>query len=132
MKTISFRYIWVPLLISLIIFYLCCIFTVDISEDEIDWPIPVDKVVHFLMYFGLSGATAINYIYIKKGKIDMMKLLIGAFMIPILYGGLIELLQYYFFPSRMGDWWDFLADVLGSLAALPIALAFKNYLIKTV
>lgn len=131
MKIIYLKYIWVPLFISLIIFYLCCLISFnDIPEVDVDWIIPVDKVVHFLMYFGLSGATAINYIYIKKGQIEMWKLILGAFLIPILYGGFIEIVQHYFFSNRSGDWADFIADLLGSLAAFPIVLAFKSYLIK--
>jgi len=125
------QYTWVPALISLVIFYLCCLISTDnIPDVEIEWIIPVDKVVHFLMYFGLSGATAINYIYIKKGFVDIRKLLLGAFLLPIFYGGLIEIVQHYYFPPRAGDWFDFLADMLGSLSALPFALLFKNYLLK--
>lgn len=131
MKIKYLKYIWVPLIISIIIFYLSCLISFDsIPEMELDWIIPADKVVHFLMYFGLSGATAINYIYIKKGRVEMWKLLLGAFLIPVLYGGLIEIVQFYFFEGRSGDWGDFWADLLGSLAALPFALLFKNYLIK--
>ncbi|HCO68115.1 MAG TPA: hypothetical protein DIT04_10235 [Dysgonomonas sp.] len=131
MKIIYLKYAWVPLLISLIIFYLCCLISFDnIPEVEIEWIIPLDKVVHFLMFFGLSGATAINYIHLKRGRVEMWKLLLGAFLLPILYGGFIEIIQHYFFPLRSGDWADFLADLLGSLTALPVAIVFKNYLIK--
>lgn len=123
------RYIYIPIIIAAVIFYLCCLIPVnDIPDIGDDWSIPIDKIVHFLMYFGLSGITAFNYLYIKKGKINTNTLLIGAFLIPILYGGFIEILQHYFFYPRMGDWDDFLADVLGSIAALPISLLFRNYL----
>lgn len=126
------KYASVPTLVSLIILYLCCLIPVkDIPEVSFEWElIPFDKLVHFLMYLGLSGATAINYIYLKKGNTNNLKLLIGAFILPILYGGFIEILQNYYFPPREGDWYDFLADTLGSLSALPIAFAFKKYLLK--
>jgi len=131
MNGLSFKFLWVPILISLIILYLCCFIPVrNIPDIELDFGIPIDKIVHFLMFFGLSGATAINYIHLEVGRIDMKKLLIGAFLIPILYGGFVELVQHFFFDSRSGDWFDFLADVLGSLAAFPVAIVFKNYLIK--
>ncbi len=126
------KYLSVPIFISCIIFYLCCLIpTDDVPDIELDWIIPADKVVHFLMFLGLSGATAFNYIYLKKGYISMGKLIFGAIFLPIIYGGSIELIQHYFFPVRSGDWYDFLADLLGSLTALPIALLFRNYLIKT-
>lgn len=125
------KYSYVPIIISLLILYLCCFIpTNDIPDIEIKFLIPIDKIVHFCMYLGLSGATAINYIYLKKGKVDGIKMLLCAFLLPILYGGLIELLQNYYFPPRSGDWFDFLADVLGSLTALPIALEFKKYILK--
>ncbi|WP_242047153.1 VanZ family protein [Dysgonomonas sp. HGC4] len=90
----------------------------------------MDKIVHFCMYLGLSGATAINYIHGKRGHVNTQKLIIAAFLLPILYGGFIEILQHYFFPPRAGDWFDFLADMLGSLTALPIAFQYRNYLKK--
>ena len=125
------KYSYIPIIISFIILYLCCFIpTNDIPDIEIELFIPIDKVVHFCMYLGLSGATAINYIYLKKGKVDVTKMLLGAFLLPMLYGGFIELLQNYYFPPRSGDWFDFLADILGSLAALPIALEFKKYILR--
>lgn len=131
MRYFLVRYLSVPILIALIILYLCCLIpTRDIPEVEFELPIPTDKIVHFLMYLGLSGATAINYIHGKRGLVNMSFLLIGAFVLPILYGGLIEILQDLYFPPRSGDWFDFLADALGSLAALPIAFIYRSYLLK--
>lgn len=125
------RYSVVPIFISLIILYLCCLIPVnDIPEVSFDFFIPTDKLVHFCMYLGLSGATAINYIHGKRGHINILKLIIAAFLLPILYGGFIEILQHNFFPPRSGDWFDFLANTLGSLTALPIAFKYRNYLIK--
>lgn len=125
------RYSIVPILISLVILYLCCFIPIkDIPDVSFNFFIPTDKLVHFCMYLGLSGATAVNYIHGEKGIVDVRKLLIAAFLIPVLYGGLIEILQHYFFPPRSGDWFDFSADVLGSLAALPIAFQYRNYLKK--
>lgn len=125
------KYSSVPVFISFIILYLCCLIPVNrVPDIDLGWGIPIDKIGHFLMYFGLSGATALNYIHIKRGRIDMKKLIVGAFLLPIIYGGIIELMQNYIFYPRSGDWFDFLADILGSLAALPFALSFKSYLIK--
>lgn len=125
------RYSFVPLVLSLIILYLCCFIPVnDIPEVSFDFFIPMDKIVHFCMYLGLSGATAINYIHGEKGQVNMITMIVTAFLLPILYGGFIEILQHYFFAPRSGDWFDFLADLLGSLVALPIALVYINYLNK--
>lgn len=127
----TIRYTSIPFVISLVILYLTCFIpTGDIPEVTFEFFIPIDKLVHFCMFLGLSGATAINYIHGERGNININKLIVWAFVLPILYGGFIELLQHYCFPLRSGDWSDFLADTLGSLTALPIAFYFRNYLIK--
>lgn len=97
----------------------------DVPEVEFDFFIPADKIVHFCMYFGLAFVASCNYIYVNRGEISINRLLLGAILIPILYGGLLEILQANFF-SREGDWWDFLANTLGALSAIPLAIWFKN------
>lgn len=126
-----FKYTWPPLIIAVIIFYLCCLIpTNDIPDVEFDFFIPTDKIVHFLMYFGLSIVASFNYIYDRKGKIIILKLVAFAVLVPIIYGGLIEVLQAEYFSERSGDWYDFLADVSGSLATLPFSLWFRRYLLN--
>lgn len=126
-----FRYTWPPAIVAVIIFYLCCLIpTNDIPDVEFDFFIPTDKIVHFLMYFGLSIVASFNYIYDRKGKIIILKLVAFAILVPIVYGGLIEILQAEYFTGRSGDWYDFLADVLGSLSTLPFSLWFRHYLLN--
>jgi len=95
---------------------------------SISWPY-TDKAVHFLMYFGLSAVASFGYIYGERGRIIVLKLIVFAFILPILYGGLIEIVQEYYFEGRYGDWFDLLADALGSLAVLPLALYFRRKLL---
>jgi VanZ family protein len=45
-----------------------------------------------------------------------------GFVMPVLYGGVIELLQSKVFIYRSGELLDFVADALGSLCALILAL----------
>lgn len=131
MITKLFKYSYIPVIIYLIILYLCCFIPLsDVPDVEIELFIPMDKLVHFCMYFGLSGATAFNYIFLTKGDINKTKLFIWAYLLPILYGGFIELIQHYYFPPREGDWFDFLADALGSIASLPFVFRFRKYILK--
>lgn len=124
----TLKYSWPSVIVYCIIFYLCCIFIP--SESEIEMEVPYfDKVVHFFMYFGLTGLSAMFYIYCKKGVTDLKKLIIGAFIIPILYGGLIEIIQAYLIEGRSGDWFDFAADVVGSTVGLLIALRYRGILL---
>ncbi|MBD8390072.1 VanZ family protein [Dysgonomonas sp. BGC7] len=126
-----FKYSWPPAIVAIVIFYLCCLIpSDDVPDVSLELPIATDKIVHFLMYFGLAGVASFNYIYDKKGKIIILKLIVFAILVPILYGGLIEILQYKYFPERSGDWYDFWADMLGALASLPLSLWFRRFLIN--
>lgn len=120
------KYTCPPILVAAVIFYLCCLKTSDDLPD-ISWPY-ADKVVHFLMYFGLSGVASFWYIYGEKGRVIVLKLVAFAFVLPLLYGGFIEIIQEYYF-GRSGDWLDLLADALGSLSVLPLALIYRRKLL---
>lgn len=125
------KYLWIPFIIASIIFYLCCLVQLDnIPEVELDFFASFDKLAHYIMYLGFSGATAMYYVYDKRGCVNMPFMFIGAVIVPILYGGLIEILQDNCFPPRSGDWFDFIADVLGALSAIPVIVYFRLFLLK--
>lgn len=81
-----------------------------------------DMVVHFGMYGGLSGILWVEFLrnHIRKGSV-MWHAWIGAVLCPILMSGVIELLQEYCTTYRGGDWFDFLANMCGVVAATGIA-----------
>lgn len=125
------KYTWLSAIVAIIIFYLCCLIPSD-DVPNMNWNffIEKDKVGHFCMYFGLSLISACNYIYIKKGKIIILKMVLFAIIVPVIYGGIIEIVQYKYFPNRSGDWYDFLADALGTLCSIPISLWFRKIILK--
>lgn len=123
-------YCILPFIVAFVIFYLSCLIpTNDIPEVDIDFFIPIDKLVHFTMYFGLSITISFNYIWLNKGNTVILRIIIFALVLPVLYGGLIEILQGQYF-NRSTELEDFLANSLGSLCALPISLYFRKYLLK--
>ena len=129
-KLHTLNYIWPSVIIATIIFYLSCLIAPsDVPEVDFNFPIETDKIVHFLMYFGLAGIGSFNYIYLNNGKIIILKMLLFAVLIAILYGGLIEILQANYF-DREGDWYDFLANSLGALSTIPFSLWFRKYLLR--
>ncbi|MCT4589260.1 MAG: VanZ family protein [Carboxylicivirga sp.] len=93
--------------------------------SPIDLPrIPhMDKIVHFLMYFGLAFVFMFEY-YIHHHKTirNITKILI----LPLMYGGLMELLQLTLTSYRCGNWWDMLANTSGILAAFFAVLILRN------
>ena len=118
----SIRYIILPALVALVIFYVTCI----VNVDSIPVPKKVlqyDKLAHFGMFFTLSAAIYIDYYWLHKRKPDKYRLLLFGLIIPILYGGLIAIVQEHFF-ARSGDWHDFYADALGSISATILLFIF--------
>ena len=50
-----------------------------------------------------------------------------ALVISIAYGGLTELMQEFLVPKRTGDWFDFLADSIGTgIGVLFFHLFFRR------
>lgn len=84
--------------------------------DDVEF---IDKWVHIVMYGGTFLVLWIEYT-IKHNRPDYKKLFIWGWLMPIIMGGVIELLQEYCTGGhRSGDWLDFVADASGvTLAAL--------------
>ena len=79
----------------------------------------IDKWVHIVMYGGTFLVLWIEYT-IKHNRPDYKKLFVWGWLLPIVMGGVIELLQEYCTGGhRSGEWIDFAADATGvTLAAL--------------
>jgi len=81
-----------------------------------------DKVVHFCMYSGMSGVIWIEFLCKhRKMKTRIRYAVIGVILIPVLFGGMMELCQQYLSRYRSGDWMDFLANTVGVILASLIA-----------
>jgi len=89
-------------------------------------PIGVDKAYHVLAYFCLVIPIAIL----------RPRLTIWVALVIMVYGGLIELVQYLF--GREPSWGDFIANGIGAIAGAMIAIFLRlrlfgsnNILIKS-
>ena len=78
-----------------------------------------DKVVHFTMYF-ILGILLINDITRKETRILTWKKNMLLIAVLLIYGILTEIVQYYFIPSRDGDFFDFMANALGVFSGIPL------------
>ena len=85
-----------------------------------------DKVVHICMYIVFAFACIWGYReqYVNGDKTYRRKALLTAAIIGIAYGGLTEIIQETITYQRTGDWFDFLADSIGTLAGLLIFCLF--------
>jgi VanZ family protein len=89
--------------------------------DNVDF---IDKWTHLAMYGGTCSVIWIEYLYRHKVA-DKKKLLTWAWLMPVLMGGLLELLQAYCTGGhRNGDWLDFGANTLGCTLAALTGFAF--------
>ncbi|WP_373176069.1 VanZ family protein [Bacteroides eggerthii] len=87
----------------------------------------LDKVVHICMYFGMSGMLWLEFLRAhRKDHTPIWYAWVGAFICPVLFSGIVELLQEYCTTYRGGDWLDFAANTTGAvLASLAACLVLK-------
>jgi len=83
----------------------------------------IDKIIHVLMYFGITGVLLFER-YLRTCKMDNKVLLMNLY--PMILGGSLEIIQNAFTVYRTGDWYDFLADISGILAANIFFLLLKD------
>ena len=86
-----------------------------------------DKWVHSLMYGGTTLVVWAEY-WLSHRRPDYRKLLLWGWLLLVLMGGLLELIQAYCTGGhRNGDWLDFAANTLGvTLAAIVGLLMWKQ------
>lgn len=81
-----------------------------------------DKLAHFCMYGGVSGVLWLEFLWNhRRETVSRKRGLIGATLCPILFSGIIELLQEYVTSHRGGEWGDFIANTTGVMVATLIA-----------
>lgn len=118
-KNRMFRYIKkypVSLAIILLVIYLS--FFKPPSLPNTDWMIPhFDKLVHMGMYFVMSGMLWWEFFRSHKERFPARRAWLGAFLCPVIFSGIVEILQEYCTSYRGGDWLDFLANTTGALLA---------------
>lgn len=114
------QHYWITILLCLLILAACSISLPEIPmEPEFD---NIDKLVHLCMFLGLGLCTYFENTRYFKIPVSYQRIVWGSFLFPILFGGLIELIQEYLSLNRSGDWMDFVWDMAGAFLALAICL----------
>ncbi len=103
----------------LVIGFLCLAPSDEFEMYSIEIPY-LDKAVHFTMFLFLAFFAAGTN---KKWPNQFHKY--GIPVIAILYGLLIEYLQWKYTSSRSGDWHDVAADTIGFFTGLWLFLKLK-------
>lgn len=82
-----------------------------------------DKVLHGGAYTVLALLLCYE-LYRQRFVFTEKTMALWGIVYPIVYGGLIEILQANFFPPRQGEWADWLADIIGVVIGFLIAKFF--------
>lgn len=87
----------------------------------------IDKVVHVCMYFGMSGMLWLEFLRAhRRERAPLWHAWVGALLCPVLFSGMVELLQAYCTTYRGGDWLDFAANTAGALLASGVAQVVRR------
>lgn len=71
-----------------------------------------DKLVHLLMFSSLAISTL--FLLLKKSVLQNIRVvLVYAVAVPIIFGGIVEIVQHFFIIGRSGDILDLLFDIAG-------------------
>ena len=89
----------------------------------------MDKWTHIVMYAGTCSVIWFEHLRRYRSSASPRRLLLWAWLAPVMMSGLIELLQAYCTGGRRsGDWLDFLANATG--ATLGYLLGYLVYRVK--
>lgn len=83
-----------------------------------------DKWGHMLAYAVWAACIIVDCL---RAHVSRRSIYIITPLFTIAYGGLMELMQHYFFPPRTGEWLDWLADSVG-VAAVLVMCAIAEYI----
>jgi len=116
---------WPALLWAFFIFVMCTIKLGRVPSAPIFFE-GFDKLVHCGFFFVQVVFIAYGLIRGSNSYTFRYEQLIIPILLSLIYGGLIEILQNYFFTWRSGEWDDFFADTVGALmGAFSIFTVFK-------
>ena len=124
LKNLTRRYPLTSVLVAVI--WVICL--VPIPEDVPLGDVPMmDKWTHFVMYGTLC--TVMWWEYLRRHeKTNAGRLVLLAFLAPIVMSGLIELAQAYCTGgNRSGDWLDFAANTIGVVLGNVIGILLATF-----
>ena len=119
------KYYIPPIVCAISIFWLSVTSGVNLPETFKDL-LSFDKIAHAIAY-GVLAALFFLAGFFSKGRLSSGHIISVSLGVS-LYGVLMELIQYYFFPGRYFEVLDILANIMGIVI---VHLIFKQLVNKT-
>lgn len=119
MKKILLSY-WPTAIVVAVILY-ATLFPHPVGVDDLPVIPGIDKVIHAIMFGGLTGALIFDYARSHRRTLPSRGIAAMFALASTLAGGGIELLQDAMQLGRGADIYDFIADAAGAFAAFFIA-----------
>ena len=110
------------IILAMIIMVLSLSSTGSIAPQKIPEIPHIDQFVHFLFYFAFSFILLLDF---NKTFFTFYPGIIVPVIICLLYGGLMEMIQYYI-PYREAEMADLIFNLLGTGIGLVIYFAWKQ------
>ena len=92
---------------------------------SVNFILPIDKLIHVLIYFSLSFLWISYYNSIAKYKIKKKSIII-IILLCFFYGIVIELIQEILIPFRGSDLFDVFANMIGTILGTLFFCNFNN------
>lgn len=86
--------------------------------------IAFDKAAHITVYAILSFLICIGFL---KNGIDLATVMVKILLFCALYGILMEILQFLFFPGRYFEYLDIVANIIGAFLGWYVFRLFKRF-----
>ena len=116
---------------SIIIIGIWVLCFMNIPESPLSDVRFIDKWTHSVMYLVLGLSISLEYLRTTRHA-RLSFIIVWVWLMPVLMGGLIEILQANCTGGRRsGEWLDFFADATGSTIALLIGILLVRYRTRT-
>lgn len=126
-----FKHTWIAIVWALLILILCGMPGKDIPHISFLELISFDKFVHAALFLVLTYLFIRGFAAQTSSGFLSNHALKSAFLLCVIYGAFLELLQDAVFEDRTADLYDFIANTVGCIAGTFIYKKYSNRLKKS-
>jgi VanZ family protein len=118
---------WLSIVVNALVLTVCLVNVPTVVAPPM---INFDKLVHTILFGGISGIAFFDNTRYFRLKISSARIFWGSLVFPTAFGGLIEILQTTLTTCRSGDWFDFAFDALGAIVGVIVVAVINRRISK--